>query len=329
MNIGNKIKLCRKDKGMSQEELGQQLMVSRQTISLWETGQATPTIDNLMRLKEIFGMSLDGILGNENSAKPEAEEVYSFNVTPDDHCAIQRIATKRNIEKLKHSFIIFAAMTLALICLKAPDFTVGMVFALLVMSVAVFIKQKISLARVFKRTRKNPASTFNYALYRDYMTVDISRGGEVTHTVKIYYSDIEKIYNFGKHMAILHKNILYPIITAELNTDSKIFNFKRMDHSLSPQAFSTRKRTTVSAYLTALSLAAIPVALGLVIGVADMTGYFIENTWLFYLFAPIPTALIVYGGYLKSKKMSGTLGIVTGALALSAMLGYGSLWLFL
>ena len=50
---------------MSQEELGQKLLVSRQTISLWEKDQTVPTIDNLIRLREIFGVSVDEILGFE------------------------------------------------------------------------------------------------------------------------------------------------------------------------------------------------------------------------------------------------------------------------
>ena len=57
MTIGEKIQHYRKKQGLSQEDLGQKLMVSRQTISLWEKDQTVPTIDNLIRLKEIFNVS--------------------------------------------------------------------------------------------------------------------------------------------------------------------------------------------------------------------------------------------------------------------------------
>ena len=66
MTVGEKIQTYRKQLGMSQEELGQKLLVSRQTISLWEKDQTVPTIDNLIRLREIFGVSADEILGFEN-----------------------------------------------------------------------------------------------------------------------------------------------------------------------------------------------------------------------------------------------------------------------
>ena len=65
MNIGENIFDLRRSKGLSQEELAHKLLVSRQTISLWETNQTLPTIDNFLRLKEIFGVSVDRILSAE------------------------------------------------------------------------------------------------------------------------------------------------------------------------------------------------------------------------------------------------------------------------
>ena len=65
MTIGERIQKYRKELEMSQEELGEQLCVSRQTVSLWEKDQTLPTIDNLMRLKNIFGVSVDEILNGD------------------------------------------------------------------------------------------------------------------------------------------------------------------------------------------------------------------------------------------------------------------------
>ncbi len=63
MEQQNRIQYYRKRQGMSQEELGEQLYVSRQTVSQWETGQTQPSVDNLARLRDIFGVSIDDILG--------------------------------------------------------------------------------------------------------------------------------------------------------------------------------------------------------------------------------------------------------------------------
>ena len=72
MTVGEKIQFYRKNLGLSQKELGQKLHVSRQTVSLWEKDQTVPTIDNLALLKEIFNVSFDKILGDdEEVAKKE------------------------------------------------------------------------------------------------------------------------------------------------------------------------------------------------------------------------------------------------------------------
>lgn len=83
MLISERIRHYRKKCGLSQEELGEKLLVSRQTISLWEQGQTVPTIDNLIRLKDIFQVSTDEILGvEEESEEPaKAAEEPSGNST--------------------------------------------------------------------------------------------------------------------------------------------------------------------------------------------------------------------------------------------------------
>ena len=67
---------------MSQENLAGILLVSRQTVSLWETGQTLPTVDNLIRLCEIFGVSLDALLGMENTSDSAVTETETL---PEEH----------------------------------------------------------------------------------------------------------------------------------------------------------------------------------------------------------------------------------------------------
>ena len=69
MTVGERIQQCRKIHNLSQEELGKRLFVSRQTISQWETDQTLPTIDNLMRLKEVFGISIDTLLCGDSASE--------------------------------------------------------------------------------------------------------------------------------------------------------------------------------------------------------------------------------------------------------------------
>ena len=98
MKVSEKIQYFRKKAGLSQEELGKRLLVSRQTVSLWETGQTLPTLDNLTRLREIFDVSIDELLLEdedekcENSDKNEFKpyENYAFSYSVEDIKKINR-----------------------------------------------------------------------------------------------------------------------------------------------------------------------------------------------------------------------------------------------
>lgn len=64
MGVGEKIYKLRKEKGISQERLGQSLGVSRQAVSKWETG-TLPDIENLSKLADFFSCSVDFLLDKE------------------------------------------------------------------------------------------------------------------------------------------------------------------------------------------------------------------------------------------------------------------------
>lgn len=59
MKFNEKLINLRKENGMSQEELGDRLGVTRQTISKWELGQATPNMTNLNELGTLFNVSIN------------------------------------------------------------------------------------------------------------------------------------------------------------------------------------------------------------------------------------------------------------------------------
>ena len=59
MNFSEKLISLRKAKGLSQEELGEKLNVTRQTVSKWELGQTTPEMSKLVEMSKLFDVSLD------------------------------------------------------------------------------------------------------------------------------------------------------------------------------------------------------------------------------------------------------------------------------
>lgn len=62
MNFNEKLISLRKSKGLSQEELGAKLNVSRQTISKWESCQSYPDFQRLVLLSDFFGLTLDELV---------------------------------------------------------------------------------------------------------------------------------------------------------------------------------------------------------------------------------------------------------------------------
>lgn len=74
--LGEKIRNLRKENKISQEELANKLGVSRQSISLWENDQTMPSMDNIIAIANIFGVSTDVLLkeNSENKTKELVEE---------------------------------------------------------------------------------------------------------------------------------------------------------------------------------------------------------------------------------------------------------------
>ena len=62
MTIADRIQSLRKSKGMSQEELADAVGVSRQAVSKWESEQATPDLDKVVIMSEIFDVTTDYLL---------------------------------------------------------------------------------------------------------------------------------------------------------------------------------------------------------------------------------------------------------------------------
>lgn len=69
MTLAEKITWCRKRAGISQEELAEKAGVSRQAVSKWELGDATPEVGKLLLLARAFGVTTDWLLSEEAPAE--------------------------------------------------------------------------------------------------------------------------------------------------------------------------------------------------------------------------------------------------------------------
>lgn len=72
MKLSEKIVNLRKARNISQEELAEQLGVSRQAVSRWEVGSALPDASNILQLSKLFGVSADYLLNDDYKGEAPA-----------------------------------------------------------------------------------------------------------------------------------------------------------------------------------------------------------------------------------------------------------------
>ena len=117
MELSNRIKELRTEKGWSQEVLAQHVYVSRQTISNWETERSYPDVHSLLILSDLFGVSLDELIKGDVDTMKET-------------------ITKNDGKKMKKLYNLAGIVTLAglasaiLVCVLNGE-TLRLLFALL------------------------------------------------------------------------------------------------------------------------------------------------------------------------------------------------------
>lgn len=71
MILADKITALRKKAGWSQEELAEQLGVTRQSVSKWEGAQSVPDMDKVVQMSRLFGVTTDFLLKDELSEEED------------------------------------------------------------------------------------------------------------------------------------------------------------------------------------------------------------------------------------------------------------------
>ena len=81
LEIANRLQKLRKERGYSQEELAQELGISRQAVSKWERAEASPDTDNLICLAKLYNVSLDYLLSSDDSIETiKAEQMPEVKI---------------------------------------------------------------------------------------------------------------------------------------------------------------------------------------------------------------------------------------------------------
>lgn len=110
MTIADRIQSLRKSKGMSQEELADRIGVSRQAVSKWESEQATPDLEKVVIMSEIFEVTTDYLLKGIEPVKTDEHKTMADVID-------QKILTEKNGKRVKTAlkwFLIGAGALLAI-----------------------------------------------------------------------------------------------------------------------------------------------------------------------------------------------------------------------
>jgi len=154
MNFGIKLQILRKDKRLSQEDLAEQLGVSRQAVSKWERGEGYPEMDTVIMISNLFGVTLDYLLKDNDedvSSTIEEEGIVLSTVELDDFILFK----KRN------AFIIATAtmviiMSLSLVVLiEDNSLAIGAMLILVALAVGSMIMVGI-LSEKYEYLEKKP-----------------------------------------------------------------------------------------------------------------------------------------------------------------------------
>jgi len=94
MTIADRIQSLRKSKGMSQEELADAVGVSRQAVSKWESEQATPDLDKVVIMSDVFEVTTDYLLKGIEPVKTDDHKTMADVID-------QKVLTEQNSKRAK------------------------------------------------------------------------------------------------------------------------------------------------------------------------------------------------------------------------------------
>ena len=103
MKIGKFLQTLRKEKGMTQEQLAEQVGVSRRTVSRWETGSNVPDLDILIELSDYYSVDLREILSGERKSEQMNEELKETVLQVADYSNDEKV---RLLQRMHWLFIV-------------------------------------------------------------------------------------------------------------------------------------------------------------------------------------------------------------------------------
>ncbi len=109
------LKNLRKQKGYSQEELASRLGVVRQTISKWEKGQSVPDSEMLMKLADVFEVTVSQLLGSKIMEEHQPDQVAEQLARINEQLVIKNRRSRRIWKAIAIVIGVFIALNILLV----------------------------------------------------------------------------------------------------------------------------------------------------------------------------------------------------------------------
>ena len=118
--LGENLKILRKQKGLSQETLAQQLNVVRQTVSKWEKGLSVPDAEMLNTISELFEVPVSTLLGStveepEKTSDSAMEEIAKQLAILNEQLATRSVRRRKTAKKVLTGIVIAIAAVIVLL----------------------------------------------------------------------------------------------------------------------------------------------------------------------------------------------------------------------
>ncbi|WP_303788464.1 helix-turn-helix domain-containing protein [Ruminococcus flavefaciens] len=119
VKIGKFLKELRKEKGYTQETLGEKVGVTNKTVSRWETGTYMPPVECLVLLSDIYDVSINEIVAGQRLSKTEFTEAAEENLS--EALQLSENVYKQREKRLMLIMAISTIIAMVLICLVPFD----------------------------------------------------------------------------------------------------------------------------------------------------------------------------------------------------------------
>lgn len=323
MEIGERIQKIRKEQEMSQEELAKKLLISRQTISQWETGQTVPSLDNIYRLKEIFNISFDDLMNESINESDFEKPIEEYTVIQNEKITdfVFGIAFAKEKNRALTLGIISAVVFInTIFMMTTPSVTV--LLPLFIFCLVIFIKATVDVSKLKKSFLSSLISTTQYfKIFNDNITISFNTndGSSATYNVRLSTASLIRqtsdfvVLNYGKNVFAIPKQILD-------------YNSLLLKNQLSAPLPTKKERALSLALLIASPMSFVfGIIFVLNIGMMlDTSLNFTDYFWILFLFTPIPIASIIVGIISNNKKIKNRKNIVIGVVFLSLLCIFGS-----